>query len=1034
MDWLSKILMSIDAIKAQWLHYNKNHADDYYELITAVNDTTLKANDGTMVSIFSLKGFARLLSDKEKKVVAKTIADGLQGYFTDPGVSLQIVDCSDPELTQRKVVKSMTPSINELKAIGLNSPMFTDDYIRFVAKNAVWKEQYLVVTTQGFAKSSDGTTNDDHLDEETKAEVKAEKSAKEKIIKHVLKKSPSEQGIFLSDDEKELLALHKNYVKTVQGKMVDAGALITKLNVSEALVAQKEAIYGKDSPDSWKPTLGNFHVERSAQSPTTDGVKLAESSLVEQVLSEGGTEKNMPVDIFQFGRRYFSTVSMVIPQSSPDMMKSYEFILTQIPRQIGYMASYKIDSDPFGTRAYKIEKVYTSMGTILPFTDNGLIRDARLEIENRHKERVELSVSLQVTFTLYSNTIEKLISNKRFLMGKLADWGGAQFRTVEMDKTQGLFSSVPGVARTAHFKQVFESFSDALYQSPIFMDSVPYTSGYLHFFTAMGLPFPFEEHSSRNINYNTYTCGESGSGKSTLLSLLNLALMAKPKANPKLSGEMPLIMNVDFGKTSFGLNDTVRRVVDQKRKHWFLSHEMTDDKESAYNVHDLPFGRTAPTMRHKGVLVRFLTVLLCGIDETKGGYKVRHDEIESMIKYLVDVVYEYRSDDHEPHMYENSYFKHPKTLAFMKSIGIDANPRKSYYMLSDEIMEKAPKEGLRHAMLIRRYAMPRLSDYSEVLSARPEITEQYKQNKLRNGSTWYTFFLRRLGEVINEYPCFNRVTKINLDWARMISIDIKNVCGDSTSRKAIFGSLMLLMFLVKKENIEESPDLLKDVDKLYIPYLTYLNQMNLHLPAALNIEEAHVLQALFENVLNENQRQNRKANWGLRTFSQRLMDPSSEFFSLCSTIFVTSNEANPANNARFAEMGLSMRERDVVKTELSNSITELFAYVRTKNAGGAKIPRIAVKLKALFPGGFIWSSNSDQTDSMFRNAVVDEFGFDEAIKLLVSYCPAGKVKHYFESDSMRELATNQGHESVMAMFLSEMANSPRPSDKLARML
>jgi hypothetical protein len=73
MDWLTRLLMAVDAVKTQWNNKHKKNADDYYHLVSAVNDFSLKMNDGSMLSFFSLKGFSAMLSESEQHAVADKI-------------------------------------------------------------------------------------------------------------------------------------------------------------------------------------------------------------------------------------------------------------------------------------------------------------------------------------------------------------------------------------------------------------------------------------------------------------------------------------------------------------------------------------------------------------------------------------------------------------------------------------------------------------------------------------------------------------------------------------------------------------------------------------------------------------------------------------------------------------------------------------------------------------------------------------------------------------------------------------------------
>jgi intracellular multiplication protein IcmB len=1031
MDVLSKLLMSVDAIKSQLFASAKKDADDYYEVVSPVDDYTLKMNDGSMLSFIELRGFSRILTDTEKRTVCQNIERSLDGFMPLSGYSIQIVDFSDPELTRVFAEESMKPSLDEMKAMGIDHPMLTTDYVDFIAKRSVWKKQFVIVYTSPLATKGERAIEKNFTEKEKK-----ERLLKAQVSDHVMKSPANGQSAFLTDKDKQVFSAHRLFFGSIYQELTNEGALLRKMDIGPALRSQKQCLYGKACPPNWEPALSSVNVSKSADMHVKPGqIKVDTPNLVEQVISQGGTENDLPPDVLGFGNRLFTTLSMVIPQQDENRLASYQYLLSRIPKEIGYLFSFRMTSNPFGDSDYLTEQVFTGMSTILPMSDNLLIRRARTEMKSQHDNGKKTGVFLEMTVTLFNENIETLQHNRNIVSKVLAGWNRAQFRVVEMDKTQGLFDSIPGASKKSHLKQVLESFASTLYQSPMFMSGVVYDGGYLHFFTEEGQPFPLEEHSPRNINYNVYICGTPGSGKSTLLTMLNLALLVKPKTNPKLKGEMPLMMDVDFGKTSFGFKETIRELVPDDKKHLFLLHEFTTGVESSVNPHDLPLGRTFPTMRHKEVLTRFILVLIAGVaKDREGRFEVKHDELEPMIKYLVDSVYAYRQEDASPFMFRVSQFKHKSTIEFMARLGIVPNVHYSYFALADEVMKKDPKNGVRHAILLRRYAVPRLTDYSTILMDNPELGARYEKGTMANGKNPKEFFVERLADVMTEFQCFSRVTRINLDIARMVSLDINNVCGESDYRKAIFGSLCLMMYMVKRENLEESPDLMDGVPEQYIPYLKRLDMINRVLPGTLNIEEAHVLFGLFNDIMVSAQRRNRKAGWGMRTLSQNLIDPTDEFFSMCSTVFVTSTENTEDEqiNKRLRSMDASQAERRAISKDLVNRTA--FMYVKTKPDGGFNIKRLAIKLNMSISPGLLWISNSEQVDRDFKNAVIDALGKQEGLSKLSRFYQQGSVRGYLADGKMKALAESRGKDSVFTMLLDEISQLDRPSEELSHWL
>lgn len=1037
MDVLSSLLMSIDAVKSQLFKKSKNDADDYYELVAPLNHHVMKMNDGSMITFFELRGLSKILTETEKKKVCNEIDDNLRGFLSKSGYNIQIVDLSDPELTRVFAKESMKASIEELANMGLDHSVLTTDYLDFIAEKAIWKKQYVIVTTTAKTLKTDKEIKRKISKEELK-EIKEQSE----FIADVLRTDANNQVVFSSDREKAVFSNHSVFYKAVLSEFSGVGVLVRLMDVSKAFKAQRVSLYGASCSNDWEPTLGHFGLVKNGTNSVSPGVSRLEGpSMVEQIITEGGTEENLPIDVLKFGDRFFSTVSMVIPQKDANKMKGYQYLTKRIAKDVGYISSFRIASNPYGDSSYNTEQIFLGMSTILPMSGNQQIKNASNKLKEKHDNDEKTMVFLEFTITLFSNSLEDLLDNKKMLNNSvLAGWNSSKFRNVELDKTQGLFDTLPGFSKDNNLKQVIENLSDVLYQSPIFTSGVIYDSGYLHMLTEDKQPFPLEEHSSLNINYNAYICGTPGSGKSTLLVMLNLALIAKPKANPKLRGEMPVIMDVDFGKTSFGFKKLLRKISPESKKKNFLIHEMSDGVESAVNPHDLPPGRMTPTVRQKNLLVRFLTVLICGI-ETFGSkedkeFKIKYSGLEAMISFMVKTVYNYRSEDSNPRSYSSSeFYKHKSTIEYMKKIGINATSYYSYYALADEIMEKDPENGIFHAVLLRRYAVPRLSDYSEVLTNNPEIGAKYSEGVIEKGLSPLRFFMERLGDVLSEFPCFSRPTVISIDFARMISIDIKNVCGDDDYRKAVFGSLCLMMFFLKRENFEESPDLANGVPEQYLPYLKRMDQVNRILPGSLNIEEAHMLFSLFDDLLVSAERHNRKGGWGLKALSQKLMDPSKKLFSMGSMVFITSKEnVNDVKvKERLQSIQASRKEMETIHSEIKNR--NLFLYVQTKpTSADFAVDRIAIKLQMAISPGLLWVSTSEQVDIGFRDSVIDAVGDDIGLMRLSKFFKGGSVRAYYESTDLKKLAEKRGLDSVHSLLVDEVSRLEKPSDELSRLL
>ena len=78
----------------------------------------------------------------------------------------------------------------------------------------------------------------------------------------------------------------------------------------------------------------------------------------------------MPPEMFSFGERIFTTLSMVVPQVYAEQMKSYSYLSSRIRKDIGHIVSFRMDSDPFSTSKYAVDLVYAGLTSMFPGSGN----------------------------------------------------------------------------------------------------------------------------------------------------------------------------------------------------------------------------------------------------------------------------------------------------------------------------------------------------------------------------------------------------------------------------------------------------------------------------------------------------------------------------------------------------------------------------------------------------------------------------------------------------------------------------------------
>ena len=704
-DLLLRLLFSVDVIRDKISKVKKKNVDDFIDVIAPVDTFTLRSADQSFITFFEVSGFKELRSDKQKLSTAKDIEDELSAYLTQSGYQFQFVDVSDPALTRRKLMESMGPSLEELKAIGLNANFLHDGYIDFLVKNGVWKNQYLVLITNPNALGGI-TQNQDE---------KAEKVRSDAVTKSFQYASRM-QTVVMGEDAKQLQKLHKVFVSDVFSAMTDkelGGFLLEEMPVEKAMVAMQESLHGQDAIENFKPALDVPVQAKKGQERKDDEQGALLPPMAEQIILFGHDETGLPNHISRLGDRYVSTLSVLVPQRHGAKLKSYETFLAGLPPHISYVVSQRLETEPFSTSKWKNSKLYARFTGLMPFGDNKRIKDAKIAVEDMHKDKERLYVYNSLTINIYHKDLKTLQEHAITMRNRVNAWGSMQARFIEQDKFIAIADTCGGLRTDSNQHKFLEQFSVSLFQSCMFMQARSYGSGYVHFITENGTFSPYEEQSSKNVNYNGLYVGESGTGKSTLLSLLNFALIAKPKTYTDLKGVLPVIFNADVGRTSFGGNDTLQAMLPDEKKHLIMSHDMTTRLSSAYNVHDLPFGMTLPTESQVQFLTQFLMILVCGLDNSDN---VMHPELRGTFQRLVSDVYDFVSpSSNDAKHYDEAECPVVLKRAF-KKYGITPTEDTTYFTLADMLMDKDPKGGVRYAKFCLRFARPILADYVNIFA------------------------------------------------------------------------------------------------------------------------------------------------------------------------------------------------------------------------------------------------------------------------------------------------------------------------------
>jgi intracellular multiplication protein IcmB len=983
MSLSTKIVTGLDVLLSKIKKDLYCDIQDYCFIESATDKYFFTAHDGSLVTIFSIKGIKKIINEAEQIKVAEDLYKKLKTSFQDSGHMLQFVYSKDAERTEKNLQDLLKPYIMETKRMQMDADFVFDDKIKNLLDFTCYEDNYLVVWSrpsliQGTIKKE----NEEYTEQVNKSSI-----------------YESSQNVMLN--YKNLENKHKSILQLIMTSFKSTGISSQILKVNESTNIIKSSINSNLVSPNWSAKLPNGKpVLRDNDHDTTikesDISYLLYPNLKKQLIPIDMTKENN--DTIKIGDRYVSSMYVDLPQE--DLSPFYEFI-ELVDKKTPFQISFKVEGG--GLNNIGMKKFLSS---ILSFAggNNRLIKESLETLEN-FKKNGEAITKNGISVNTWSNDFDELAARKQELFKALQSWGSQTPVFTNDDPYDGFFNSIPAFSPKINGNNYLNTMDAVLFNLPLNRQANIWDEGCIINRTLDGKIMPYQVASKKQTFWNELIFAKPGSGKSVWANYSNFAFCITPKPSKLCHGKLPFVGIIDIGPSSSGLIRLLHSMLPEQRKKEAVYYKLTNSQEDAINVFDTQLGCRYPTEKEKSFLIRFLSLLL-----TPAGSK-SIASLDTMVNSIITALYRNFHDENQPKEYEE-YVNEQVDLK-IKKLDIDTTGR-TWWWIVDELFKN---NEIDTAKIAQRYAVPKLEDAIKICNTNESVKSSYSKPLVQSTSeNMVDYFIRVVSENINLYPILNHPTNLELESARVISLDLNDVApdGDATAKKQSGIFYMLARFIVTR-NFFLDKKVSEVANEIYRTYQAERCREHYATPKRFCIDELHRTGGIedFRSQIKQDMREGRKWSLSICLISQLVRDFDDDMIDLCGTKFILSGGDNYREIARKFDFGQEVSE--IVRTDLNGPSSQGVPFiVKFSTTEGEFTQYLYSSLSTLER----WAFSSTAEDNQIRETCEELFGNKRSLELLSKSFPEGTVSNKVEE--LMNSSKGQEIESPIDYFVDKM--------------
>jgi len=989
----------LDKFFVPFVNASKQAVETFIRLETADDETTLVANDGSLVSYMKVDGSRQIIGEEEYNHLVESSTVKLGARFDRPGHAMQIFFVRDPARARGAIENMVRPSNMAARNIGLDLDDLFRERIRHMSHYIVWEECYYVLWTRPSIL--------------TKSDLaRAAKDAKNKKWVN----APNSQYPLAALDV--LRARHKSYVAGIASALDELGIRADLLESHAALTAVRNNLFPDNVNEKWRANLPGDPIPVRAAKTTGDLSEILWPPIRQQLTASSA--RIVSDHVVQIGNLLWGGVDVVLApmDPSPFPMLLNRLFETRVPFRISFL----IESG--GVEGINAKH---SIATFLAVT-NPLNRTIKNSIDSlKAIARSEPVVKLRISLSTWAPADkEELIEDRiSVLMQAVESWGYCQVSNIVGDPLESVMSSAMGIACASTAPTAIAPMTEVMKLIPWQRPSSPFDKGALLLRTPDGKAWPYQTGTNLTTTWFDLIFAQPGAGKSVLMNSLNLGTCLSPGLS-----KLPFVAVIDIGPSSSGLISLIKEALPQERRHEATYYRLQMSPQYAINPFDTQLGCRYPLIDERSYLTELLT-LLC----TPPGAERPYDGVQQLAGLVVDEMYRWR-DDASSNSEARPYLPrvdHDIDEAIKKyNIHLPQDPY--WWDVVDEFFDR---ELFYLSNLAQRYAVPVLSD-AITAARRPQIRSLLEETQIGSSAeTVINAFERMITSAVREYPILASVTRFEITDARVCALDLMDVCpqGDEAADRQTS-----IMYMLARHALVRSwwmsSDLLRSIPEKYRKYhegrLVDIGET----PKRLCYDEFHRTsksKSVRGQVIRD-VREGRKRGVQIVLASQLLDDFDNDMIDLATGVWVlgTAVSERAVENVQ-QRFGLSNTARHVIRHRLTGPRASGAPALLVLGTNEGRYEQHLINTMGPVE---LWALSTSAEDVAIRNRLYSRLGARRARQMLSSNFPGGSARSEIkrrvftraETGENQTIAVSAVVEEIVEELVAQSQKNPEQED------
>jgi intracellular multiplication protein IcmB len=975
--------------------FNGLHTHDYCQLDAAASkndDRNFLCSDGSYLTGIHLEGINKTVLHNESLECRKVVTRALENLLKSGNHSIDWEFTKDPLSSKSHIKRYMSPMRDTARVIGLDySDQF--DAAEGALPNFIRPESVVV-----YIKTFPTALNDIKKYTAERMNVLKEGYLKDNRIKE------TQKPFFFSE---ELKNIHNSSVDNFYHTLKSNGYSLDILSLSKAGEAIKSSTCFAEQP-GFKPVLwrGNFSTLRfSYDEKASDKnlYNLGAPSLGLQLFTND-IENSKTSGICKVGNLYVAPI--ILEMLPEDENANFAELLSSLPHHLPFKYRATIEKNEGF-----IHKISKSASNFLGFSQQYLetsfnIKRAFDQIKVNDKENITRA-TVKVICATWAPTEKKANQYRAELRTKLDAWGTPLCIYERGNSKEAIISTVAGYSDFNLAPATIETTYNISKLLPIERPASPFKDGTTPLRHPSGKMIPFSATSSALASFIEIYIASSGAGKSVAQNAENQDNALKP-GNKRISRTT----TIDIGSSGKGTVKSMQQALPEKDRHKALYHPLTLSKNNALNPFDLHLGAKTPTSLDRASIISLLRI----ITQPKDAKPARL--MAELIEAAVDASYNQCEDPDTAKPYRKDRSKRVDAIlaTYPETYDDIWGLNKTWYKVRDFLFQKG---HILEAKIAQRHAVPLITEMISYCQKDIGILNKYGESGLNIISE----FSILLTNAAKNYPLITQPTSLELDDARYIVLDLKEVTKETGSQQSAF--------MYGLASLAGTKDMFLTADDLHLFGDIYQEYQEIEVS---NTREDE-LSIIFEEFRRT------KGNVLLRDFVERLMAEARKD-DIRIQLVVQSPSHISAEMLEHASTLILMGtwSAGMVK-DLTDKITLTASEIYALTEGVTHGPRaegtcfmLKYKLKEsgwasqiamLSKSGYeLWSSTTSNGDMILRDRLEERVGdFKMAKNILNVRYPSGSAKDEIRSEKEKSNTLATGSKDVYDLLCDKAIRS-----------